>query len=389
MVRRNIPAAACRAADVVTIFLVQPPLRTTRIAIPLQGLKSMIRCQPGSLILTLWLALADVGSGQVLPPRRVPARRAPIPPVAAPAEPDVTEPTGIDAPLVQKQPFEARAVEVTLADRSVLRLYLADEIIEIATPHGNLRIPAEDVMRVEFAQRPPPEIAELIDQKLAQLKDGDPDVQKAASAELVAMGEPAYLALSKAANSGDPALAPQAAKVLERLNKALPKQDRATIRGSDFIVTPDTRVAGQIVNPYLKIRTPQFGDLQLKLADARSLRHQSLIGVTEVVVEDANAQPDPGNLTSFESQQGKVLAFTVTGMAAGGSVWGTDVYTTDSRLAIAAVHAGQVKVGETGVVRVKVIPSPPSFAGSSRHGITTSPYGPYRAAYQFVKGDEE
>ena len=347
----------------------------------------MIRWQPSSLILTI--TLAAVASGQALPPRRSGPRRFPTPPVAAPTEPDEAEPTGLDAPLVQRQPFEARAVEVTFADRSVLRLYLADDIIEIATPHGNLRIPAEDVLRVEFAQRPTAEIAELIDQKLAQLKDGDPDVQKAAGAELVAMGELAYLPLSKAATGGNPALAPQAAKVLERLKKALPRQDLATIRPSDFIITPDTRVAGQIVNPYLKIRTVQFGDLQLKLADARSLRHQSLIGVTEVVVADVNAQPDPGNLTSFESQQGKVLAFTVTGMAAGGSVWGTDQYTTDSRLAMAAVHAGLVKVGETGVVRLKIVPSPPSFAGSSRHGVTTSPYGPYRAAYQFVKGDEE
>ncbi len=349
----------------------------------------MIRWQSGSLTLATTLALAAVASGQLPPTKRISRPRFPTPPASVPSGQDEAEPTGLDAPLVQKQPFEARAVEVTLADRSVLRLYLADEFIEIATSHGNLKIPAEDVMRVEFAQRPSPEIAELIDQKLAQLKDGDPDVQKAAGAELIAMGEPAYLALTKAATCGDPNLAPQAAKVLERLKKALPRQDRATIRGSDFIVTPETRIAGQIVNPYLKIRTPQFGDLQLKLADARSLRHQSLIGLTDTVVEDVNAQPDPGNLTSFESQQGKVFAFTVTGMAAGGSVWGTDVYTTDSRLAIAAVHAGLVKVGETGVVRLKIIPSPPSYAGSSRHGITTSAYLAYRAAYQFVKGDEE
>ena len=46
-------------------------------------------------------------------------------------------------------------------------------------------------------------------------------------------------------------------------------------------------------------------------------------------------------------------------------------------------------MGETGVVRVKIIPSPPSYAGSSRHGITTSGYGVYRAAYQFVKGDAD
>jgi LCCL domain-containing protein len=294
-----------------------------------------------------------------------------------------------DPSLVQQQPFEARAVEVTLADRSVLKLYLADDLIELSTPHGTLRIPAEDILRIEFAQRPPAEITQLVEQKLAQLKDGDPDVQKAAGAELVAMGEQAYLGLVKAANGGDPNLAPQAGKVLERLKKSLSKGELATIRATDFIVTPETKIAGQIVNPYLKIRTTQFGQLELKLADARSLRHQSLIAMAEMPQEDVNAQPDPGTLTAFESQQGKVLAFTVTGAAAGATVWGTDQYTTDSRLAIAAVHAGVLKVGETGVVKVKIIASPPSFAGSSRHGITTSPYGRYRAAYQFVKGDAD
>ena len=294
-----------------------------------------------------------------------------------------------DPALVRHQAFEARAVEMTLADGSVLRLYLADEKIEIATPHGTLHIPAQDVLRIEFALRQPPEIAQLVDEKLAQLKDTDPDVKKAAASELVAMREQAYLAVMKAAGSGDPNLAPEAAKVLERLKKAVPKAELAAMRMTDFIVTPENRVAGQIVQPYLKIRTAQFGELELKLADARSLRHQSLIAVVEEKVE-IDAAPDPGNLKAFESQQGKVFAFTVTGIAAGGSVWGTDVYTTDSKLSMAAVHAGVIKVGETGVVRLKIIPSPDSYAGSSRNGITTSGYGRYSAAYQILKdGGEE
>jgi hypothetical protein len=296
--------------------------------------------------------------------------------------------TSADAELVRHQAFEAKAVELTLADKSVLRLYLADEIIEIATPHGNLHIPAEDVMRIEFALRQPPEIALLIAEKLTQLKDPDPDVSKAAAAELVAMREQSYLAVVQAATSGDPNLAPPAAKVLERLRKVGPKGDLAAMRTTDFIVTPETKVAGQIVNPYLKIRTAQFGELELKLADARSLRHQSLIaGGAEP--EEIVAAADPGNLKAFESQQGKVFAFKVTGTAAGGSVWGTDVYTTDSKLSMAAVHAGVVKVGETGVVHLKIIASPASFAGSTRHGITTSNYGRYSAAYQILKGAEE
>jgi hypothetical protein len=293
-----------------------------------------------------------------------------------------------DPALVRHQAFEAKAVEVTFADRSVMRLYLADEKIEIATPYGNLYVPAEDVMRIEFALRQQPEIAQLIDQKLAQLKDTDPDVSKAAAAELVAMREQSYLAVVKAATGGDPDLAPAAAKVLDRLKKSVSKAELAAMRASDFIVTPENRIAGQIVNPYLKIRTAQFGSLELKLADARSLRHQSLIAVAEETVEIAGA-PDPGNLTAFASQQGKVFAFTVTGTAAGGNVWGTDVYTTDSKLSMVAVHAGVLKVGETGVVRLKIIPSPASYAGSTRNGIASSGYGTYTAAYQILKDAEE
>ena len=292
-----------------------------------------------------------------------------------------------DAALVRHQAFEARAVEVTFADRSVLRLYLADEKIEIATPHGTLHIPAEDVLRIDFALRQPPEIAQLISEKIAQLKDTDPDVSKAAAAELVAMRDQAYLAVIKAAKSGDADLAPPAGKVLERLRKAVPKAELAAMRETDFIVTPETKVAGQIVQPYLKIRTAQFGELELKLADARSLRHQSLIAGPEPKEEIA-AAADPGNLKAFESQQGKTLAFTVTGTAAGGSVWGTDIYTTDSKLSMAAVHAGVLKVGETGIVHLKIIPSPPAYAGSSRNGVTTSAYGRYSAAYQILKGKD-
>jgi hypothetical protein len=212
-------------------------------------------------------------------------------------------------------------------------------------------------------------------------------VKKAAAAELVAMREQSYLAVMKATTSGDPLLAPEAAKVLDRLKKSVSKEELAAMRASDFIITPENRVAGQIVKPYLKIRTTQFGELELKLADARTLRHQSLIAVVEEKVEIA-AAPDPGNLSAYASQQGKVFAFTVTGTAAGGHVWGTDVYTTDSKLSMVAVHAGVVKVGETGVVRLKIIPSPPSYAGSTRNGITTSGYGSYTAAYQILKDDE-
>ena len=41
--------------------------------------------------------------------------------------------------------------------------------------------------------------------------------------------------------------------------------------------------------------------------------------------------PSSGQLTSFRDRAGQVLSFHVVG-AAGDAVWGTDIYTDDSRL---------------------------------------------------------
>ncbi len=68
--------------------------------------------------------------------------------------------------------------------------------------------------------------------------------------------------------------------------------------------------------------------------------------------------------------------FRVTGQLEG-QVWGTDVYTRDSNLGAAAVHAGLLKPGETAVLRVTVVPTPNRFEGSARHGVTSSDYGEF------------
>lgn len=80
--------------------------------------------------------------------------------------------------------------------------------------------------------------------------------------------------------------------------------------------------------------------------------------------------PDPGTFATYAANIGKVYAVETTG-AAFGFIWGTDVYTGDSTLAVAAVHAGALKVGEKGVVKVTIVPSPPMHTGSTRNGITS------------------
>ncbi|MGF1582343.1 MAG: LCCL domain-containing protein, partial [Gemmataceae bacterium] len=81
---------------------------------------------------------------------------------------------------------------------------------------------------------------------------------------------------------------------------------------------------------------------------------------------------------------GQTLAFRVTGpppKTAG--AWGTTVYTLDSRLAVAAVHAGVLESGQTATVRVIVLGPQPAFQASNQNGITSSPYGAY-PGYQIL-----
>ena len=99
---------------------------------------------------------------------------------------------------------------------------------------------------------------------------------------------------------------------------------------------------------------------------------------------DKEALPNPGSLTAYNQKIGESFNFTVTGQL-GGSVWGTGTYTTDSSLATAAVHAGVLASGETGVVRVTIVQSPNQFTSTTANGVTSGPWATFPAAYTVSK----
>ncbi|MBN2079235.1 MAG: hypothetical protein JW838_09735 [Spirochaetes bacterium] len=59
----------------------------------------------------------------------------------------------------------------------------------------------------------------------------------------------------------------------------------------------------------------------------------------------------------------------------GGSIWGTDTYTTDSSVCMAGIHAGVITKEKGGAVKVTVVKSLETYTGSERNGITTSNWG--------------
>jgi len=63
-----------------------------------------------------------------------------------------------------------------------------------------------------------------------------------------------------------------------------------------------------------------------------------------------------------------------------GGLWGSDVYTADSGICRAAIHAGLISPAG-GVVAVRLEPGRPAYRGSTRNGIQSSDYGQYPKSY--------
>lgn len=115
---------------------------------------------------------------------------------------------------------------------------------------------------------------------------------------------------------------------------------------------------------------------QAKLDEAVAIRDR----IRQLKVGHLKVEPYPGNLSAYANRIGETFYFEVTG-AVNASIWGTEVYTYDSDLAAAAVHAGVVKLGKSGIVKVTMVKSPDSHRGSTQNGVTSSNWGNYSASY--------
>jgi hypothetical protein len=65
----------------------------------------------------------------------------------------------------------------------------------------------------------------------------------------------------------------------------------------------------------------------------------------------------------------------------GGSLWGSDLYTTDSSICRAAIHAGVIDVAKGGKVTISLEAGKPSYESTSRNGIQSSSWGSYGSSY--------
>lgn len=105
---------------------------------------------------------------------------------------------------------------------------------------------------------------------------------------------------------------------------------------------------------------------------------------TEAILRDADEQtPVMWNASAamVNGDNGKTWKFKCPPNGKEASVWGTDVYTQDSSICNAAVHAGKFTMDSGGSVTIELRPGESSYKGSTRNGIKTNDYGPYGRSF--------
>ena len=91
-------------------------------------------------------------------------------------------------------------------------------------------------------------------------------------------------------------------------------------------------------------------------------------------------EPCPDTMQALDGTT-KVMECSCTAVAvAGGSVWGSGPYTSDSRACRAARHTGAVPLGG-GVVRIEMGPGQARHPGTTRNGVRSIDYGAYAASF--------
>ncbi len=101
---------------------------------------------------------------------------------------------------------------------------------------------------------------------------------------------------------------------------------------------------------------------------------------TEAAVREAEDQTPvmwntAPSMVSFET--GKTYKFKCPSSGKESAVWGTDIYTLDSSICNAAVHAGKFTMESGGSVTIELRSGESSYKGTTRNGVKTNDFGEY------------
>lgn len=89
--------------------------------------------------------------------------------------------------------------------------------------------------------------------------------------------------------------------------------------------------------------------------------------------------------SEYRGRNGQRFTFYFPPGTLSSRLWGTELYTDDSSIATAAVHAGLITARDGGTVTIEIRAGASSYRGSTRNGVTSNNWGGFEGSFVFVR----
>jgi hypothetical protein len=87
--------------------------------------------------------------------------------------------------------------------------------------------------------------------------------------------------------------------------------------------------------------------------------------------------------SGFKNDVGQIYRFECPAGGTSSAVWGSDIYTADSSICTAAVHAGKIGFEDGGIVTIEYRPGRQIYGSTARNGVTSNTFGEYPKSFVF------
>jgi hypothetical protein len=87
----------------------------------------------------------------------------------------------------------------------------------------------------------------------------------------------------------------------------------------------------------------------------------------------------------LRGRNGERFTFVCAANGVNGRLWGKSLYTDDSSICTAAVHAGLISAAGGGTVTIEIRPGAASYQTSTSNGVASRSYGSWPGSFVFVR----
>jgi hypothetical protein len=90
------------------------------------------------------------------------------------------------------------------------------------------------------------------------------------------------------------------------------------------------------------------------------------------------------NATAHRGEIGRRYAYVCPAGGSANAIWGTAVYSDDSSVCTAGVHAGSITLAEGGRVVIEMRPGQTNYPASNRNGVSSGEWGAWDGSFAVV-----